>query len=122
MLLPNETRVYAKRNIFADKSVELSLIKYDRINSKKYYIHVHEWQEIDEGQIIPPTLGISDEEAQFLIDQLWAMGVRPSEMSIKLDTNSSLEAKYQDMKDIHDKVFTLLKEVVINKQMSSSQT
>ena len=62
----------------------------------------------EEGPAInQPTLTISTEEAQFLMDELWRCGLRPSEGT---GSAGSLAATERHLKDMQDIAMGLLKE------------
>ena len=58
------------------------------------------------GAITEPTARLENEEAQFLIDELWRCGLRPSEGT---GSAGSLAATERHLKDMQTITFDLLK-------------
>lgn len=64
-----------------------------------------EYQEIDDCVLVSPTLTISNEAAQALMDELWACGIRPTEGT---GSAGSLAATEKHLKDMQSIAFGLL--------------
>lgn len=54
----------------------------------------------NEGQIIEPTLRLSFDQAQYLIDQLWRCGMRPTEGAGSAGSLAATEKHLKDMQTI----------------------
>jgi len=54
----------------------------------------------DEGRMIEPTLRLSFDQAQYLMDQLWRCGMRPTEGAGSAGSLAATEKHLQDMRTI----------------------
>lgn len=57
-------------------------------------------ETIEEGQIISPSLEITQTAAQALIDQLWNCGLRPTEGSGSAGSLAATERRLRDIQSI----------------------
>lgn len=60
----------------------------------------------DEGQFVPPALSLSRADAQLLMDELWGVGLRPTEGS---GSAGSLAATENHLADMRKLAFHVLK-------------
>ena len=63
----------------------------------------------EDWMTVPPTINLSMESAQVLMDDLWASGVRPAE---KRDLGAGLEATKAHLADMQRIAFRLLDEIL----------
>lgn len=64
------------------------------------------FETIEEGFVIPPAFSLRFDEAQTLMDQLWRVGVRPTEGT---GSAGSLKATQEHLKDMQSITKGLLK-------------
>lgn len=58
------------------------------------------FEDISEGEFAEPTLRLTPEEAQRLVDALWACGVRPSEGTGSAGSLAATQKHLDDMRAI----------------------
>lgn len=93
----NKTVIYAQRN-FAMDSVDLYLMLY-RDGYKKSYMVNAVFKELEEGvtQDDSSPIHLEFEQAQLLMDQLWNVGIRPTD---NRDRSEVINAKDQHIDDL----------------------
>ena len=84
-------------------SIELSIYKLDMDERKRYIAKPLEFEEIttdDCFKVLDPSISISFDEAQVLIDDLWRAGVRPTEGAGSAGQMAATEKHLNDMRKL----------------------
>jgi len=103
-----ELKIFAYR----DRSygnIVLHIVQHDPINRQQYIMQAPVFTKRtreDAGSYIEPTLRMEMHNAQYLMDQLWECGLRPSEGTGSAGALAATQAHLNDMKEI---AFDLLK-------------
>lgn len=84
--------------------VEIAITARVELSDSRAYVHDLCFREIDPptGQVTEPALVLTMENAQQLMNDLWASGIRPSE---SLSPGGALQAMREHMKDLQRLVF-----------------
>jgi len=101
----DELRIWAQSSPLR-RAIELTI--GGRTPQGKYYAATSaiEFREVEDGVIIPPTLDISPEAAQLLMDELWNCGIRPSEGT---GSAGALKATQNHLEDMRQLAYHLMK-------------
>jgi len=72
------------------------------INTGQQSSGVVTFEEIEAGAYTPPTLFLCKEELQFLMEELWALGIRPEN---SIDVKNIINAKDSHIDDLRKIAF-----------------
>ena len=89
----------ANRNLNI-QAFDFHLHEYDRENRKLMVATEVHVIEHDTGQVHEPLFHLQYDQAQILMDDLWASGVRPAEISHRDGQLQSMDKHLQDMRQI----------------------
>jgi hypothetical protein len=88
--------VNARRQPWTD-AIELAVIARDE---QGVSVGTLQMARIDAGQQIEPTLRLANDTAQYLMDELWRCGLRPTEGSGSAGALAATERHLADMRQI----------------------
>lgn len=91
------TRVFAEMRDFR-RFVDLTAVDYREDGER--YAASSAFEKIGDGVIVKPTLRISPDAAQALMDSLWQCGLRPTEGSGSAGSLAATERHLADMRAI----------------------
>jgi hypothetical protein len=91
-------KIYANRRRFS-QFVEL-LVFRTLSDGRRQSLDVVRWTDVGEGDLATPTCGLDESDAQALIDELWACGLRPTEGTGSAGSLAATERHLKDMRDI----------------------
>lgn len=79
------------------------------------------FRAISDGDYTPPTLVITTESAQELMDELWACGLRPTEGAGSAGAMAATKAHLEDMRKMALKSFDLLAGQSVTQQQTEKR-
>lgn len=97
-MFENNMRVFAEMRDFR-RLVELTAVVY-REDGERFVASPVTLDKIGDGAIVHPTLRISPDAAQALMDSLWQCGLRPTEGSGSAGSLAATERHLADMRGI----------------------
>lgn len=95
MVNPETTEFFVRQQVWSNK-IDI------RIKEGKYYVLGMEWSEVEPGREYEPSLSLEVEEAQQLMDQLYACGITPSK---ERGSAGQLDAVKYHLEDMRKLVF-----------------
>lgn len=103
-------------NLYCSKERFGSRIRVFALQMRADVEHVAEpvtWRVLPKGEFTEPTMNLSANEAQQLMDELWTCGLRPSEGT---GSAGSLAATERHLKDMQRLAFDLLERALAAKE------
>lgn len=97
-----KTEIRANRTPWQDV-IELAIIKRNT-NGNIAIAEPLIMRTLDKSEIIQPTLSLRIDEAQIMIDELWRVGLRPSEGTGSAGSLAATERHLKDMQTITMKI------------------
>lgn len=97
-MIENGFKVYAQRAPWSG-GVELAFTE-SRGDGRKFQAAPMEMREFKPGEMIAAPLPLSHTEAQFLMDELWNCGLRPSEGSGSAGALAATQKHLDDMRKL----------------------
>lgn len=94
------TRIYARKADSLSDMIALTAVFRDRAGQHVLKPTAFEDNPIPENYYVEPTFHLAWEQAQFLIDQLWDCGLRPTEGKGSAGALAATEAHLKDMQQI----------------------
>ena len=95
MINPDTTQFFVRQQVWSNK-LDIN------IKDGKDFVIGFEWGEIEPGMAYGPSLSLEVEEAQQLMDQLYACGIRPSK---ERGSAGQLDAVKYHLEDMRKLVF-----------------
>jgi hypothetical protein len=84
-----------------DRFVRLYLAESEQPDGSRMVATSVKFERIEPGLIAPPApLELSQDEAQRLMDELWHVGLRPSEGTGSAGAMAAVQAHLQDMREL----------------------
>ena len=97
----------ARMTDFLDR-INIYIARVDKENHKLQFVEDIEFSTEQDGlTIVPPTLSLSEENGQALMDELWKCGLRPTEGKGSAGSLAATEQHLQDFRKIAFKFLEL---------------
>ena len=93
-------KVHATSQLPWGESVEIRLGRYGDQSGDLYAAKPIEFERIDRGAHVDPAMVLPIDAAQMLMDELWRVGLRPSEGSGSAGSLAATERHLADMRSI----------------------
>lgn len=96
------TKPYAMREPWAD-AIAIALFREDQ-HGNRYAAEPVEFSKVERGVMVEPAIRLKWDEAQRLVDELWACGIRPSQGIGSAGQLGATEKHLADMQKIATKL------------------
>ncbi len=93
---------------YLGNDIEVRLVDIER----KQVIYVVETKTVEEGDIVEPITRLDNTQAQVLMDELWACGIRPTEGNGSAGSMAATAKHLEDMRTLYFHAVEIPKEEV----------
>lgn len=96
-----KTEVWAERvPIYRGRGIEIRVLKIDTEARQAHAVDLARLVPIEDGEMVPVALRLSEDEAQQFCDSLWAAGVRPTNGEGSVGQLSAVQEHLEDMRKL----------------------